>query len=100
MGSPDPLEANQAILFVAASDIDSNLYYASRFHAGDPIVYLEHDGRRKLVQLTKKGDRLMNELFLKINKLEREFVSELKQGELAELSRMLRIVLHTPEHLS
>ncbi len=56
------------------------------------------DGRRKLVQLTKKGNRLMNQLFLKINKLEREFVSELKPNELAELSRMLRIVLHTPEH--
>ena len=58
------------------------------------------DGRRKLVQLTKKGERLMNQLFLKINQLERDFVSELKKSELSELSRLLRIVLHTLEHQS
>ena len=52
----------------------------------------------QLVRLTRKGDRLMNRLFLQINVLERDFVSELKPSELADLSRMLRIVLHTPEH--
>ena len=36
--------------------------------------------------------------FLQINKLEREFVGELKKSELNDLSRLLRIVLHTPEH--
>lgn len=56
------------------------------------------DGRRKLVQLTRKGNALMKRLFLQINRLEQEFVSELKKSELADLSRMLRIVLHTPEH--
>lgn len=56
------------------------------------------DGRRKLVELTAKGDRLMRKLFLQINALEREFVAELERGELADLSRLLRIVLHTPEH--
>ena len=58
----------------------------------------ETDGRRKLVQLTRKGRGLMQRLFIQINSLEQEFVSELKKSELADLSRMLRIVLHTPEH--
>lgn len=56
------------------------------------------DGRRKLVELTPKGEKLMRKLFLQINALEREFVAELERGELADLSRLLRIVLHTPEH--
>ncbi len=56
------------------------------------------DGRRKLVELTAKGDRLMRRLFLQINALEREFVAGLGRDELADLSRLLRIVLQTPEH--
>ncbi len=56
------------------------------------------DGRRRLVQLTRKGNALMKKLFLQINKLEQEFVGELKKSELTDLSRLLRIVLHTPEH--
>ncbi len=56
------------------------------------------DGRRKLVQLTRKGSSLMQRLFLQINRLEQEFVSELEKNEIADLSRLLRIVLHTPEH--
>lgn len=56
------------------------------------------DGRRKLVQLTRKGKSLMKKLFIQINQLEQEFVSELKKSELSDLSRLLRIVLHTPEH--
>ena len=58
----------------------------------------ESDGRRKFVQLTRKGKTLMKQLFLKINALEKEFVSELKKSEVSELSRLLRIILHTPEH--
>lgn len=56
------------------------------------------DGRRKLVQLTRKGKKLMQRLFLQINALEKEFVSELEANEISDLSRMLRIILHTPEH--
>ena len=32
---------HDAILFISASEIDSNLYYACRFLAGDPFVYTE-----------------------------------------------------------
>jgi hypothetical protein len=40
----------------------------------------------------------MKRLFLQINSLEKEFVAELKKTEIADLSRLLRIILHTPEH--
>lgn len=56
------------------------------------------DGRRKLVEPTARGEKLMRRLFLEINALEREFVAELERDELTDLSRLLRIVLHTPEH--
>ncbi|NKB76918.1 MAG: MarR family transcriptional regulator [Gammaproteobacteria bacterium] len=58
------------------------------------------DGRRRFVQLTRKGRSLMKELFLAINALEREFVSELNQTEITEASRMLRIILHTQDNLT
>jgi MarR family transcriptional regulator, organic hydroperoxide resistance regulator len=56
------------------------------------------DGRRKLVELTHKGNQIMKALFWQINQLEQAFVSELKKDEIHDLSRLLRIVLHTPEH--
>lgn len=56
------------------------------------------DGRRRLVQLTRRGSALMKRLFLQINALEKEFVAELKAGEISDLNRLLRIILHTPEH--
>jgi DNA-binding MarR family transcriptional regulator len=49
------------------------------------------DGRRKLVRLTAKGKTLMKQLFLQINGLEKGFVSELKNNEIGDLSRLLRI---------
>jgi DNA-binding MarR family transcriptional regulator len=55
------------------------------------------DGRRKLVRLTAKGKTLMKQLFLQINELEKEFVAELNKNEINDLSRLLRLVLHTPE---
>jgi len=57
------------------------------------------DGRRRVVQLTRKGKSLMKKLFPDINDLEREFVGELNQSELAETSRILRIILHTQDGL-
>jgi len=58
----------------------------------------DSDGRRKFVELTHLGKVLMKRLFLQINSLEKEFVAELKKSEIADLSRLLRIILHTPEH--
>lgn len=38
-----------ATLFIAASETDSNLYYATRFIAPDPFIYLEVKGERLMI---------------------------------------------------
>jgi Xaa-Pro aminopeptidase len=35
---------DRALLMIAASETDSNLYYATRFIAPDPFVFLEFKG--------------------------------------------------------
>jgi Xaa-Pro aminopeptidase len=44
-----PSRPDSAVLFIAASESDSNLYYATRFIAPDPFIYLEVGGDRLLV---------------------------------------------------
>ena len=51
--SPE-LKDGEAILFIAASDVDASLYYASRFLTSDPVAYAE----------------LLGESFLLLNELE------------------------------
>ena len=46
-----------ATLFIAASETDANLYYATRFLAPDPFVYLEVKGERLLVMSDLEMDR-------------------------------------------
>ena len=46
-----------AILFIAASETDSNLYYATRFIAPDPFIYLEVKGERLMVMSDLEVDR-------------------------------------------
>ncbi len=46
-----------ASLIVAASEADSNLYYACRFLAPDPFVYLEVGGRKILLMSDLEVDR-------------------------------------------
>jgi Xaa-Pro aminopeptidase len=46
-----------ATLFIAASEYDSNLYYATRFIAPDPFIYLEIKGERLLVMSDLEMDR-------------------------------------------
>jgi Xaa-Pro aminopeptidase len=43
------MTADRATLFIAASETDSNLYYATRFIAPDPFIYLEVKGERLVV---------------------------------------------------
>jgi len=38
--------SGKAVLFIAASDQDANLFYATRFPAGDPFIYLELEGEK------------------------------------------------------
>jgi len=44
-------------LIIAASEVDSNLYYACRFLAPDPFVYLEVNGRTLLLMSDLEVDR-------------------------------------------
>jgi Xaa-Pro aminopeptidase len=46
-----------ATLFIAASELDSNLYYATRFVAPDPFIYMEVKGERLLVMSDLEMDR-------------------------------------------
>ncbi|NGZ10851.1 MAG: aminopeptidase P family protein, partial [Nitrospira sp. LK70] len=46
-----------ATLFIAASEQDSNLYYATRFVAPDPFIYLEIKGERLMVMSDLEMDR-------------------------------------------
>jgi len=46
-----------ASLIIAASEVDSNLYYACRFLAPDPFVYLEVNGRTLLLMSDLEVDR-------------------------------------------
>ncbi len=41
--------SSEAILIIGASEVDSNLYYATRFLAGDPFLYLEINGEKILL---------------------------------------------------
>lgn len=52
-----PTQAEAATLFIAASEYDSNLYYATRFIAPDPFIYLEVKGERMMVMSDLEMDR-------------------------------------------
>ena len=43
------LDKGQAVLFIAASDVESSLYYACRFLTSDPVAYVEIDGETFLL---------------------------------------------------
>jgi Xaa-Pro aminopeptidase len=47
----------RASLIIASSEADSNLYYACRFLAPDPFVYLEVDGKKILLMSDLEVDR-------------------------------------------
>ncbi len=47
----------QALLIIAASEVDSNLYYACRFLAPDAFVFLQLDGKKMLLMSDLEIDR-------------------------------------------
>ena len=55
--SAQPDQNKSATLFIAASELDSNLYYATRFIAPDPFIYLEIGGERLMVMSDLEMDR-------------------------------------------
>lgn len=56
MSKPTP-QAPRATVFIAASETDSNLYYATKFIAPDTFIYLEIKGERILVMSDLEMDR-------------------------------------------
>jgi Xaa-Pro aminopeptidase len=51
------MTAERATLIIAASEFDSNLYYATRFVAPDPFIYLEIKGERIMIMSDLEIDR-------------------------------------------
>lgn len=52
-----PLNKGRARLIVAASEIDSNILYATSFFAPDPFIFFQHRGRKYLVMSDLELDR-------------------------------------------
>ena len=50
-------QSQRATVFIAASETDANLYYATKFIAPDPFIYLEIKGERILVMSDLEVDR-------------------------------------------
>ncbi len=73
-----------ARLIIAASEQDANLYYAARFLAPDPFIFLQVNGRRMLLMSDLEVDRARQQArvdeVLSISKLQ----AELQQGGTAE----------------
>ncbi|MGQ0810747.1 MAG: M24 family metallopeptidase [Nitrospiraceae bacterium] len=57
MKTDHQMPVDRATLFIAASELDSNLYYATHFMAPDPFIYLEIKGERILVMSDLEMDR-------------------------------------------
>ncbi len=51
----------QALLIIAASEVDANLYYACRFLAPDPFVFLQVNGKKLLLMSDLEIDRARSE---------------------------------------
>ena len=54
----------QALLIITASEADSNLYYACRFLAPDPFVFLQVDGKKLLLMSDLEIDRARGEAWV------------------------------------
>lgn len=54
---PPSDKSDSVVLFIAASEYDSNLYYATRFIAPDPFIFLEVKGERILIMSDLEFDR-------------------------------------------
>lgn len=52
-----PVAEKKMILIIAASERDANLYYATRFIAPDPFVFVQANGRRILLMSDLEVDR-------------------------------------------
>lgn len=55
------MKNGEAILIIAASEKDANLYYATRFIAPDPFVFIQINGRKHLLMSDLEVDRARKE---------------------------------------
>src|SRR5437879_13831931 len=84
---------NGTRLIVAASDIDADMLYATKFWAGDPFIFLEQNGKRTIVLSDLEMDRGRRtakvDEFVSFNQLEREV-----QGESREATPYEKMLAH------
>src|SRR5947209_12129473 len=75
---------NGTRLIVAASDIDADMLYATKFWAGDPFIFLEQNGKRTIVLSDLEMDRGRRtakvDEFVSFNQLEREVQGKSKEA--------------------
>src|SRR5436190_16429960 len=75
---------NGTRLIVAASDIDADMLYATKFWAGDPFIFLERNGKRTIVLSDLEMDRgrrtAQVDEFVSLSKLEREVQGNSKKS--------------------
>ncbi len=75
---------NETRLIVAPSDIDADMFYATKFWAGDPFIFLEQNGKRTIVLSDLEMDRGRRtakvDEFVSFNQLEREVQGKSRQA--------------------
>jgi Xaa-Pro aminopeptidase len=73
-----------ARLIVAASDIDPDMLYATKFWAPDPFIFLQRNGKRTLVlsdlEIGRGRKQAKADEFVSFNKLEREAQGNAKKA--------------------
>src|SRR5437870_2318534 len=86
-------KTKSARLMVAASDIDADLLYATRFWAPDPFIFLQKNGKRTLVLSDLEIDRARRQAkadeFVAYSDLEREL-----QGKWRKVPGYEKVLVH------
>ena len=84
-------------LMIAASEADANLFWATRFLAPDPIIFLEHKKKRYLVLNDLEVDRGKKEAqvdrVLSYSEIEKKLGK--KTGQRASISDVIAALLHS-----
>jgi Xaa-Pro aminopeptidase len=83
------MTSDRATLMIAASESDSNLYYASRFIAPDPFIFLDIKGERLLIMSDLEMDRARSqatvERVLSYSEIERQARAQGAEAGMAEV---------------
>ncbi len=73
----------QAILIIAASEKDANLYYATRFIAPDPFVFIQTNGKKTLLMNDLEIDRAKSQSevdeVISVSKLAAEYLKRYRE---------------------